>query len=294
MLANKGDLNDVAIYWSRKSPALAEIRRTGQCPSFGVPRKLRVPGGLVALVDRIGTVLLVFRVARVDEGVPLIAADGKWHKQGCLLVARHGSVRNPGPRDPKLLNVNRHALGAFAYFDAETYTRVVYEPGYSDGAGGSVLRQPYAPFPSRRYPLFANNIGKTLNQPEKSLIEAYTTWVGDVRMFVHHPLKQTGLYTDIFIPRRWTLVEAKASVGRKTLREAVGQLFDYQRHYDRSPRLAVLLSRQPPQSVMGLFIKKRIVVVWRSRGGTFRDSDNGSLTAKLRAVAGTKRRDRTG
>ena len=73
-----------------------------------------------------------------------------------------------------------------------------------------------------RFPFFANNIGKTLSQPERRLIRAYVKWVGDVTMFAHHPLKESGLYTDLFVPRVWTLFEAKASTARRSLREAVG------------------------------------------------------------------------
>ena len=87
MLAGNSDLNDVAIYWPQ-SRRLGGIRRAGRCPSFCVPRKLRVPGGRVALVDGQGSVRLMFRVARVDEGVPVIAADGKHYPRGAALVAR--------------------------------------------------------------------------------------------------------------------------------------------------------------------------------------------------------------
>ncbi len=114
---------------------------------------------------------------------------------------------------------------------------------------------------------------------------AYVRWVGDVTMFVHHPLKETGLYTDLFVPKCWTLFEAKSSTSRRALREAVGQLFDYQRHYSRSPRVAVILPQRPPSTVMGLFERKRVAVVWRSTGGTFRDSLGGTLTQALRNAA---------
>lgn len=125
----------------------------------------------------------------------------------------------------------------------------------------------------------------TLSQPERQLIRAYVTWVGDVDLFEHHRLKEPSLFTDLFIPRRWTLVEAKASTDRKTLRQAVGQLFDYQRYYPRSPRLAMLLPQKPQSTMMDLFEKKRIVVVWRSSGGSFKDSAGGAFTRELRAIA---------
>jgi hypothetical protein len=280
-LADKNDLNNVAIYWPQKS-RISAIQRSGRCPSFGEPKKLR-QGGMVALVDREGNVLLLFRIARVEKRVPINAANGKHYERGCLLVARPGSMRRPGSRDPKVLGVNRHAPGAFAYFE-DTSKRVVYELNGSDG-GSKNHASMHKPFPALEYPFFANNIGKTWSQPEKELIQAYATWVGDVTMLAHHPLKETGLYTDLFIPRCWTLIEAKSAIARRVIREAIGQLFDYQRHYDRSPRLAVLLPKQPPKTVIELFQKKRITVIWRSQWGAFHDSAQGQLTRDLRRLA---------
>lgn len=276
MLAKENELNDVAIYW-KPGPRIATILRAGRCPSWGVPRKLR-PGGRVALVAANGRVLLIFRILRIEEGVRVMAANSKRYDNGCVLVAKKGTVRTPGPRDPKMLNVNTKALGAFAYFDAATHKSVVYEPG----VGGGIVNPTRRSYPTKRYALFANNIGKTLSAPERALIEDYTAWIGDVTMFAHHALRETGLYTDLFIPRCWTLIEAKASIQRRVLREAIGQLYDYQRHYNRSPRLAVLLPERPPQDVMDLFKKRRIIVVWRSRGKSFRDSGGGVLTSMLR------------
>ena len=283
MIAGKNELNDVAIHWPRRPKAISAIRRSGKCPSHAVPRKLR-PGGLVALVATDGEVLLLFQLDRIEEKKSVIGADGKRYSRGCLLIAKKGTTRSPRRSDPRVLNVNRHGLGAFAYFDASTLERVVYEVGTGNPSVDEKLEREHIPFPPVRFPLFANNIGKTLSQPEKRLIKAYVKWVGDVTMFAHHPLKQTGLYTDLFIPRCWTLFEAKASMARRTLREAVGQLYDYQRYYDRSPRIAVLLPERPLSNIMGLFEKRRIAVVWRSPGGTFRDSLGGTLTKALRDI----------
>ena len=283
MLADEGDENDVAIHWPRKWGRIATILRTGRCPSHAVPRRLRA-GGTVALVDVEGNVLLVFKLNRIDEGVPVMSATGTKVANGCVLVARKGTTRRPGPRDPKVLGVNRHAVGAFSYFDASTYDRVVYEIGRErPGPAGSTRRG--QSFPPRRYPFFSNNIGKTLSQPERELLRAYVTWVGDVEMFAHHPLKESGLFTDLFIPRCWTLVEAKASVMREVLRGAIGQLFDYQRFYTRRPRLAVLVPERPAAAILSLLDCKRIVAVWRGGNGSFFDSAGGVLTKSLRSIA---------
>ncbi len=279
MLAENTDLYDVAICWPRDR-MIGAVRRSGRCPSSCIPLHLR-PGGRVALVDEEGSVRLVFRLARIEEHVLIRAADGKKYERGAVLVGRPGSVRSPGNRDPKKLSVNHHAPGALAYFDPITYryVRIVRKPETVKEAAGGYN-------PPRLYPLFADNIGKTLSQPERCLIRAYTRWVGDDSMFGHHQaLKKSGLYTDLFIPRCWTLFEAKASMGRRTLREAIGQLYDYQRHYDRSPRLAILLPQRPSSTLMELFEKRRIIVVWRSRGASFSDSAGGVVTGDLREIA---------
>jgi len=288
MIAQPEDKNDLAIHWSKGDKRIAKILQSGRCPSYSVPKRIPL-GGIVALVATSGDVLLLFQLARIEQTVNVTVADGQRRQNGYYLVAKRGTIRRPRGRDPRVLNVNRHALGAFAYFDHSTFKRVIYELGNGTDPADASAAPVHKPFPSRRVPFFANNIGKTLSQPEKRLIMAYVEWIGDVTMFVHHPLKESGLYTDLFVPRCWTLFEAKSSIARGILREAVGQLFDYQRHYDRSPRLAVLLPERPASNVIGLFEKKRIVVVWRSVSGSFRDSLDGVLTKDLREAARAKK-----
>jgi hypothetical protein len=283
---------DLAIYWPRRRKIDA-VSRSGRCPSYWVPRHLR-PGGRVALVDEHGSVRLVFRMARIDEGLRIRAADGKQYDGRNVIVAERGSVRSPGKRDPRQLPVNHNAAGAFLYLDPITHIPIpVGEPRLRE-AGPEPEGTESNQFPPRLYPLFANNVGKTLSQPERSLIRAYTSWVGDDSMFGHHKaLKTTGLYTDLFMPCCWTLFEAKASTKRRILREAIGQLYDYQRHYTRSPRLAVLLPLRPSSTLMELFQKRRIIVVWQSRGASFSDSSpDGALTKDLRNKARSRVADK--
>ena len=189
-----------------------------------------------------------------------------------------------GRRDPKVLSVNRHTPGALVYFDAGSF-KPVYEPGSREKGRSNGITRPHSRFPPRRYPLFANNIGKTLSQPERCLIQAYTSWVGDISRFAHHPLKESGLYTDPLYTGLLDPVRGKSVDAQEDPPEAIGQLYDYQRHYERSPRLAVLLPARPQRTMMELFRKRRIIVVWRSRGASFTDSKGGILTTYLRDVA---------
>src|ERR1017187_1976689 len=104
MIAGQNELHDVAIHWPRRLKAISAIHRSGRCPSYAVPRKLR-PRGLVALVATDGEVLLLFRLARIEKETSVIGADGKRYDRGCTLIAKKGTTRRPRRGDPRFLNV---------------------------------------------------------------------------------------------------------------------------------------------------------------------------------------------
>jgi hypothetical protein len=244
------------------------------------PRRVR-RGALVALVDDQRRVQLLFRLARIELSGGVIGASGE-SASGCYLVARNGSMRRPGARDPRILPVNRNALGALAYFDAKSNESVLYS--LPDRSRGDSVSQVWAigPAPRKFHPFFANNIGKSLRQPERELIQAYVDWTCTEQFVGHYHLRGPGVYTDLFLPARWTLFEAKAAIHRETIRSALGQLLDYQRYFNRRPRLALLLPERPAETMLDLLAAKRVTVVWRSRGRSFKDSINGEFTDKLR------------
>lgn len=281
MLAAEGERFDVTIHWPPRSRRLSEILRTGRCPSYAVPRKAR-RHAVVALVDRSGNVQLLFELSEIKENADVIGANGRRYRNGCILVAKPGTVRKPRRGDPAYLEVNRHAVGAIGYFDARSGEGVLYDPTSrmraAPTAGGA-----HGLAPRRRYPFFANNIGKSLSQPERALIRAYVSWVGSEEPFEHHYLPGPGLYTDLFYRPRWVLVEAKISVSREILRAAMGQVMDYQRYYTRHPRLALLLPERPSDTMLDLLSSKRVATVWRSRSASFKDSVEGALTSQLRS-----------
>ncbi len=282
MLAEDGQQADVTIYWPRNTARLSTIERTGKCPSYGRPRNTR-PNALVVLVDDKGRGLLQFRLARIESGASIVGADGNRYTKKSVLIARKGTTSRP--KESNKYPVNRRAYGAFAYFDAKTGEGVLYSlPKPSDAPAELGLLTALDPS-KRRHRLLASNVDKTLLQPERDLLRSYTHWIGGDDPFEHHYLAGPRLYTDLFIRPRWTLVEAKASVERDVLRAAIGQLFDYQRYYAKHPRLAVLLPQKPDNPMAELFETKRIAIIWRSRGGAFKDTSEGSFTDKLRAAA---------
>ena len=156
MLATDGQKSDLTIHWPRNSRRIDTLIRECRCPVAITPRQVK-PGALVALVDDLGRVQLLFRLARIESSANLLAADGVW-SGGNYLVARCGTMRRPGPRDPARLPVNRHALGQFAYFDARTRESVLYSQ--SDNSRSAVaLTLATGPAPRKLHPFFANNIG---------------------------------------------------------------------------------------------------------------------------------------
>jgi hypothetical protein len=138
------------------------------------------------------------------------------------------------------------------------------------------------PAPRKYHAFFANNIGKTLRQPERELIESYVVWTRSKQLVGHYHLRGPGVYTDLFLPARWALFEAKAIVRREVIRSALGQLLDYQRYFTRRPRLVLLLPGRPSDTMIDLLDAKRVVVVWRSTGGSFKDTAGGDFTTELR------------
>ncbi len=73
------------------------------------------------------------------------------------------------------------------------------------------------------------------------------------------------------------LIEAKSAQGRDSLRQAIGQLYDYRRFHNPDPALAVLLSYEPTGDRRALLHSAAIGAIWpRQRGTGFQDTANGA------------------
>lgn len=277
MLAAADDKNDVTIHWpSHLRRRIARILASGQCPSYRTPRGVRVPGGLVVLVDEDGSPLLRFRLRRIADCKGTGSDDFR-----CMLIAKAGTMRRPNNSDRSRYPVNSHAEGAFAYFDDRSGSSVIYsDVSESDTASPGMRHLQLATGKVHRF--LADTVGRTLEQPERELISAYGRWLAREDALLHQFMPSAGVYTDLIIRPRYTLVEAKAHTHREALRTALGQLFDYQRYFLRHPRLAILVPRKLDATMEDLFAAKRVSVIWRSTGGSFVDSADGAFTTQLR------------
>lgn len=69
------------------------------------------------------------------------------------------------------------------------------------------------------------------------------------------------IFTDIFLPGKNLLIEAKGSAQRGCVRMAIGQLADYRRFFD-NPSCAILLPSEPREDLMNLCASQSIAVFW--------------------------------
>lgn len=74
------------------------------------------------------------------------------------------------------------------------------------------------------------------------------------------------IFTDIYLPKKNLLVEAKGSVERGSLRMAIGQLCDYRRFFENAA-CAVLLPSAPRNDLIELCDSQSISIFWPTENG---------------------------
>jgi len=103
---------------------------------------------------------------------------------------------------------------------------------------------------------------------EQKLVKDYMTFLElqghDVcRLKIVAPGEAKPLFTDLYDLTTGTLIEAKGSVRRESIRMAVGQLADYRRHVgNRLRELAVLVPSEPRRDLLDLLDSQDITVIW--------------------------------
>ncbi len=87
------------------------------------------------------------------------------------------------------------------------------------------------------------------------------------RLQIVPPGEAKPLFSDLIDRTTNTLYEAKGSVERGAIRMAIGQLMDYSRFVEPSPRLAVLLPSRPRDDLLNLLTSVGVGLVWRDGDG---------------------------
>jgi hypothetical protein len=108
---------------------------------------------------------------------------------------------------------------------------------------------------------------------EAALVERYVATLSSAgASFGRHAIQTPAgrsMLTDIWIPERMELIEAKASSSRSHLRTALGQILDYARYVDHS-RLSILVPTRPETDMESLLISHGVGVIWETeKRGTF-------------------------
>jgi hypothetical protein len=107
-----------------------------------------------------------------------------------------------------------------------------------------------------------------IERREQRLVKDYMTYLErqghDVcRLKIVAPGEAKPLFTDLYDSTTGTLIEAKGSVRRESIRMAVGQLADYKRHVGNGLKeLAVLLPSEPRPDLLDLLRSQAITPIW--------------------------------
>lgn len=78
------------------------------------------------------------------------------------------------------------------------------------------------------------------------------------------PNEPRPLFTDLYDATSGELIEAKGTVTREAIRMGIGQLLDYQRFIDPSPRLVLLVPSKPRPDLLQLCATVDVSVVWKA------------------------------
>src|SRR5262249_53443481 len=90
------------------------------------------------------------------------------------------------------------------------------------------------------------------------------------------PGEVSPIYSDAWVEERRALIEAKNSDARNSIRQAIGQLYDYRRFHPAPIHLGVLVPHKPTAEHLDLLRSAGIEALWPLKNGQgFRDSAGG-------------------
>jgi len=115
---------------------------------------------------------------------------------------------------------------------------------------------------------------------ETLLVRRYRDWLDPSSTRLRGLIIPIGghvLRADLYDTQLDVLIEAKSDISRKSVRYAIGQLFDYRRYLDPRPTLAILLPCELDADLVALPGEAGVHVIW-SAGVHFTDSAGGRLT----------------
>jgi hypothetical protein len=211
--------------------------------------------------------------------------------------------RNPSGVGLKLLNLRaietdgKHGMNAYSQMDAAVWRdfaddipRLHAEAAAIRARMGTTALAPAASAPSvhdvaiekqntEEYLLTPSGKTTTAVRAEQKLVIRYRDYMAskgvDVQRRRYVPAGEVRpLYSDVWVPDRDALIEAKNSDSRESLRMAIGQLCDYSRFHDPGVRCAVLMPYKPNADRLDLLSHAGVDAIW-PYSDRFRDSASG-------------------
>ncbi len=231
-----------------------------------------------------GVIVLTFRVKNVIKvkNLSIAVSSNKTKFKKLKSIGSHLSfIKNSleYPNTP-CKQLHFYSYGQFKLFDLQTnkvkysqseieYTNQFSKESHEQNNSEIFISKPY----NKKF-LSINRTPAELN-----LINAYVEYCNLKNYALHPYIKSEKMYADLFIKSKWRLIEAKALIDRKTIRQAVGQLFDYKQQYLRKPSIGLLLPEKPSLSIIKYLNYCKVTAIWRTDKGFFRDSNNGSWSS---------------
>lgn len=147
--------------------------------------------------------------------------------------------------------------------DAETAA------AYGVATSSRVVSIPLEKVKTESYTMSGAPASVVVRRKEGKLVEQYAAYLRSLGHDVSRnsilPVGESGsLQTDLYDETTGDLVEAKSDVHRNSIRLAIGQLLDYRRFIDPSPRLNVLLPARPRRDLLDLCATVNVTVIWKS------------------------------
>lgn len=199
--------------------------------------------------------------------------------------------RNPDGVYLKLTNLRAvetdgaHGMKAFSQLDAATWREFIDDlPRLHEEAAAIRLRLaehkldaaedvpravnvPIENQNTERYFVHPSGEMREAERAEQGLVLRYRDWMQSrgaavVRRRYTPAGEVSPIYCDAWIEERSLLIEAKNSDNRQNIRSAIGQLYDYRRFHDPTPKLAVLLPYPPAQDRRDLLASAGIEALW--------------------------------
>jgi hypothetical protein len=269
---------DIIIRWPDGKKHLDKIIRSGKLYLFNQPRHFNPKVNKIGIVQE-GKIKITFKVEpeikKITSAlVPDPKINGVFNKRKAnLFTIVSGSLKTTNIT-PNITGFR--AFGAIRYLNINKNKSELIDKTFGGEVKNYVDAGQYNnKFEFRSKPFEFGHKSKNRQQVEKNLIDDYVKYCNISNSIIRPYIAIDSLYADLFDKSKWRLYEVKTKTDRKTLREAVGQLYDYKRLFKRKPSLGILLPSKPSASIIQFLSYYRITVIWKS-GKKFSDSRKGA------------------